>query len=264
MATMTTSDGVELFYTDRGTGPAVVMLHGWTCDGSDWSWLASDFEVDHRVIVPDLRGHGRSTRTVENFGMPQLADDVAALLRELDVASAIVVGHSMGTVVASIVAVEYPELVASLILVDPKYGIPDEDAAALCTGMDLDTPGTAAMIFDMFYTPDSPAWQRLWHLRRMLSITDHDLNAMFQALFGPGKLGRRSIAEPYLAGRKCPVLAAYSELFPEMAEWERSLPHGPLDHVPIVDGGHFPHQEHPVEFAALVRTWLDRLEVTAA
>ncbi|MGK2904440.1 MAG: alpha/beta hydrolase [Mycobacterium sp.] len=262
MATVAVADGVELFYSDSGDGPAVVMLHGWTCDGTDWSWLASDFEVDHRVVVPDLRGHGRSTRKVDNFGMEILAEDVAALLRNLDLERVIVVGHSMGTVVASVLAIEHPDLVAALVLVDPKYGIADENAEPLCAGMIADASATTPAIFDRFYLPDSPAWQRFWHLRRALSMPDHELNVMFQAMFGPGKLGRRSAAEPQLGRRPCPVLAVYSELFVDLANWESTLPHGPLDQVVVSPGGHFLHQERPEEFAQLVRAWLQKLHDT--
>ena len=48
------ADNVELFYSDHGQGPPVLMLHGWTRDGADWSWLASDLTVDHRVVVVDF------------------------------------------------------------------------------------------------------------------------------------------------------------------------------------------------------------------
>lgn len=266
MAMIEVADGVELFHTDHGPNhgqsPPVVMVHGWTCDGSDWSWLASDLQADHRVVVADLRGHGRSTPTIDSFDMATLAADVATLVKELGVGPAIVVGHSMGTVVASVLAVEHPELVSALVLVDPKYGIPDDRAEGLCAGMDADMATTTQAIFDMFYVPDSPSWQRFWHFRRMTSMPEAHVAAMFHAIFGPGNLGRRSVAEAYLGRRSCPVLAVYSELFDEAAEWERSLPHGPHDEVVVCTGGHFLHQEHPAEFAALVRSWLGRRSVS--
>ena len=74
------ADNVELFYSDHGQGPPVLMLHGWTCDGADWSWLAGDLTVDHRVVVVDFRGHGRSTRTVDPYGAQVLANDMVRVL----------------------------------------------------------------------------------------------------------------------------------------------------------------------------------------
>jgi pimeloyl-ACP methyl ester carboxylesterase len=113
MATVVVSDDVEVFFSDHGRGPSVLMLHGWTCDGADWSWLAGDLAVDHRVVVPDLRGHGRSTRTVDGYGARTLVDDMVRLLGHLAIEHAVVVGHSMGAIVASVMAVEHPDMVSA-------------------------------------------------------------------------------------------------------------------------------------------------------
>jgi pimeloyl-ACP methyl ester carboxylesterase len=56
-----TSDGARIFYTDTGQGKPVLLLHGWACDGNDWSWQAPELENRYRVIIVDHRGHGRST-----------------------------------------------------------------------------------------------------------------------------------------------------------------------------------------------------------
>ena len=85
--------GVDLFYTDTGSGPPVLLLHGWTCDGTDWAWLESDLEVDHRVINVDHRGHGRSSVVDGPYGAKPMAHDAADLLRHLEVDDVIVVGH---------------------------------------------------------------------------------------------------------------------------------------------------------------------------
>ena len=124
MSLLTVEEGIELHYSDDGHGPVVLLLHGWACDGSDWSWLAVDLAADHRVIIPDHRGHGRSTPTTARFGAKVLAADAEALLERLSIEHAVVVGHSMGTLVASALAVERPDLVTALILIDPCMGKP--------------------------------------------------------------------------------------------------------------------------------------------
>ena len=68
MPVIAVADNVEIFYSEHGNGPTVLILHGWTCDGADWSWLAADLAIDHRVVIVDLRGHGRSTQMVDPFG----------------------------------------------------------------------------------------------------------------------------------------------------------------------------------------------------
>jgi pimeloyl-ACP methyl ester carboxylesterase len=107
-------------------GPPVLLLRGWTCDGNDWAWLSSDLEVVHRVIVADHRGHGRSSIVDGPYGAIPMAHDAATLLSELQLTSAVMVGHSMGTLVASALTVEHPARVRALVLVDPVYGVPDE------------------------------------------------------------------------------------------------------------------------------------------
>jgi pimeloyl-ACP methyl ester carboxylesterase len=189
MATVVVSDDVEVFFSDHGRGPSVLMLHGWTCDGADWSWLAGDLAVDHRVVVPDLRGHGRSTRTVDGYGARTLVDDMVRLLGHLAIEHAVVVGHSMGAIVASVMAVEHPDMVSALVLVDPKYGLPDARAESLTAAMKLDPLKTARGIFDGFYAAESPLWQRVWHDRRLHGMPDSVTAAVFFAMFGSDTLG---------------------------------------------------------------------------
>ena len=265
MTIVAVSDDVEVFYSDHGCGPSLLMLHGWTCDGADWSWLASDLAVDHRVVVPDLRGHGRSTRTVDRYGALRLVDDMVELLRHLAIERAVVVGHSMGATVASVMAVEYPDMVSALVLIDPKYGLPDERAELLTAAMKVDPLEAALGIFDRFYVAESPLWQRFWHERRLRGMSASELATTFLAMWGPDTLGRRSVAEAYLGRRACPILAIYSGLAVEAAEWERSLAHRPQDQIPVWTGaGHFLHQERPKEFARLVRDWLCEFHGSAA
>ena len=99
MSTVTTQDGVEIFYKDWGpkTAQPIVFHHGWPLCGDDWDgqmlyFLAQGF----RVIAHDRRGHGRSTQTAGGHEMDTYAADVAALVEHLDLRDAIHVGHSTG------------------------------------------------------------------------------------------------------------------------------------------------------------------------
>ncbi len=257
MPVIAVADNVEIFYSEHGNGPTVLMLHGWTCDGADWSWLAADLAIDHRVVIVDLRGHGRSTQMVDPFGARVLAEDTARVLRHLAIDRAVVVGHSMGAIVASAFTVEFPNMVSALVLIDPTYGLPDHRAASLASAMRQDALEAAQEIFSRFYVAESPLWQRFWHDRRLRAMPLPALEKTFLAMWGPDTLGRRSVAETYLGRRDCPMLAVYAGRSADAAEWERTLPHGPHDHVVVWSGvGHFLHQERPQEFAALMRDWL--------
>jgi non-heme chloroperoxidase len=97
MNTVTTTDGVELFYKDWGKGQPIVFSHGWPLSADDWDAQMLFFlERGYRVIAHDRRGHGRSTQVADGHDMDHYADDLAALTTHLDLKDAIHVGHSTG------------------------------------------------------------------------------------------------------------------------------------------------------------------------
>ncbi|WP_407155108.1 alpha/beta fold hydrolase [Bradyrhizobium sp. STM 3557] len=97
MNTVTTKDGVEIFYKDWGRGQPVVFSHGWPLSSDDWDAQMLFFlGKGYRVIAHDRRGHGRSTQTGDHHDMDHYADDLAAVTAHLDLHDAIHVGHSTG------------------------------------------------------------------------------------------------------------------------------------------------------------------------
>src|SRR5947209_12256181 len=89
MNTITTKDGVEIFYKDWGKGQPIVFSHGWPLSADDWDTQMLFFlEHGYRVIAHDRRGHGRSTQTGSGHDMDHYADDLAALTAHLDLQGA--------------------------------------------------------------------------------------------------------------------------------------------------------------------------------
>ncbi len=97
MAQLKTTDGTHLHYTDWGSGPPVVLIHGWPLDGDMWS-SQSNFLAENgcRVVCYDRRGFGRSSQPWSGYDYDTLASDVDALMRELDLGGVTLVGFSMG------------------------------------------------------------------------------------------------------------------------------------------------------------------------
>jgi non-heme chloroperoxidase len=97
MSSITTKDGIEIFYKDWGKGQPIVFSHGWPLTADDWDAQMLFFgQQGYRVIAHDRRGHGRSTQTWEGNDMDTYADDLAQLTEKLDLKNAIHVGHSTG------------------------------------------------------------------------------------------------------------------------------------------------------------------------
>lgn len=109
---------VSLYFEDLGAGDPVLLLHGLGSSGQDWEHVVPRLAARYRVIVPDVRGHGRSDKPPGPYGVPLFAQDVAALCERLGLTRVHIVGLSMGGMIAFQLAVVRPELVRSLVIVN--------------------------------------------------------------------------------------------------------------------------------------------------
>ena len=102
------TNGTSIYVRSGGTGPAVVLLHGYGETGDMWAPLAVDLARDHTVVVPDLRGMGLSSKPAGGFDKKTQAGDVAGVLDELKIDRADLVTHDIGNMVGYAFAVLYP------------------------------------------------------------------------------------------------------------------------------------------------------------
>lgn len=97
MPYITTSDGVEIYYTEQGTGQPIIFSHGWPLNSDAWALeLKIIADAGYRAIAHDRRGHGRSSKTYTGNDMDHYAKDLSELVEALDLHDVIVVGHSTG------------------------------------------------------------------------------------------------------------------------------------------------------------------------
>jgi pimeloyl-ACP methyl ester carboxylesterase len=120
--------GIQMAYDDRGSGPSVMLLHGYPFNRSMWEEQANDLSGKYRVITPDLRGLGETTGTSEPATMEEMARDVAALMDELGIERVTLGGLSMGGYVALAFYRRFPLRVRALILADTRAQADTEEA----------------------------------------------------------------------------------------------------------------------------------------
>ncbi len=108
---------MKLFYKEYGDGPPVLLLHGLLGSADNWHTVAQRLAEGRKVVVPDLRNHGRSQHS-DDVGYSTMAGDVEELMNELEIESALIVGHSMGGKAGMELALSGPERVAGLVVED--------------------------------------------------------------------------------------------------------------------------------------------------
>jgi pimeloyl-ACP methyl ester carboxylesterase len=122
--TVASPEGADIFVRSGGSGPVVVLLHGYAETSDSWAPLAAELVKYYTVVVPDLRGIGRSSRPVGGYDKKTQAADIRAIVMALGHDRASVVSHDIGIMVAYAYAARYPDKVERLVVMDaPIPGI---------------------------------------------------------------------------------------------------------------------------------------------
>ncbi len=102
-------NGAKIWYESYGAGPVVIMLHGGLANSAYWGGQVPALAKDHRVILIDSRGHGRSSRDARPYTYELMASDVVGVMDALKIDRAAVVGWSDGAIIGLVMAMKYPE-----------------------------------------------------------------------------------------------------------------------------------------------------------
>jgi pimeloyl-ACP methyl ester carboxylesterase len=158
--TARSADGVEICFETVGSGPpAIVFVHGWSCDRTYWRGQLEHFASRHEVVTIDLAGHGESGAGRSDWTMTAFAADVVAVVEQLGLQEAVLVGHSMGGDVVVPAAGRLADRVVGLVWVDtyPSLGQPQDmvEHQRQMRRFRDDFVGTTSAIVRGFFRPSS-------------------------------------------------------------------------------------------------------------
>lgn len=243
-------DGVEIRYESSGQGePALVFVHGWSCDRSYWRAQMDHFSASHRVVSIDLAGHGESGLGRKDWTLAAFGHDVRAVIEALDLLQVVLVGHSMGGPVIVEAAQLMPDRVVGLIPVDTFQDVDRrmsvEEREGFLVPMRADfRKATEAAVKQFMFTahPDSGLIGRV--ARDMAASPPAVGISAMEHLFNYDEAGA-------LAAVKAPMHLINADLWPTNLEAaRRRKPEVALTVMPGV--GHFLMMEEPEEFNRLL------------
>jgi pimeloyl-ACP methyl ester carboxylesterase len=274
VGTLRLNGGGTLEFDDQGSGPAMVFLHGWSLGKDAFAKQRRELSDRYRVVVPDMRGHGDSKKFVEGNGIDTLADDLEQLLVELDLTDVILVGWSMGALVAW-QTVEGPQRgrIKGIVTIDmvPRVLNGDGWQHGLRAGthlydidIDLSKMRDDWRAFTRAYVPMVFACGKAIERRALIDdmlerVGDNDIESMtnlWHALVHADFIDTvQQLAVPTLI-----TYGALSQIYTEeAAAWMDE--HIPLSRrVCFEESGHAPHLEEPEHFNQALVDFADELE----
>ncbi|OKJ66910.1 alpha/beta fold hydrolase [Streptomyces sp. CB02261] len=267
----------ETFYEDRGTGPALLLVHGHPFDHTMWQPQIDRFSRTHRVIAPDLRGYGATplgthqapTRRPDataprSLGLDVFAEDLVALLDALEIDDCVLAGLSMGGQIAMELYRRHPGRVRGLVLADTFPAAETEEGRKARNAMAdrllrEGMRGYADEVLDRMVAPYNT--HAAPHVHRMMCATDPVAAAA--ALRGRAERADHrhtltTVAVPAL------VVVGRDDSYTPVADAEEMhalLPHATLA---VIDrAAHLPNLERPEEFDAVLESYLRSLVRTS-
>jgi non-heme chloroperoxidase len=282
--------GVSLFWTEKGTGSPVVLVHGIPTDYRAWDTAATALSDGYRAIAYSRRYASPNARAgdVSDSTIPANAADLAGLITKLGIAPVHLVGHSYGGFASAFLATQRPELLRSLTLIEPAIAsllLKDPRSAGQKLGLLLRSPGVALSAQRFLRDSNGPALDALRRNDPAAAVRLNldgieDREGAFDRFDPPTQAmfldNARTIAEtdtPYpplgraeLASIRRPCLVVHGET---SALWLRSIAQAAGAAIPgaevtaIPGSGHFPHLQNPAAFHATLRRFLDRVSPSA-
>jgi pimeloyl-ACP methyl ester carboxylesterase len=263
-------NGREFAFLDSGEGPAVLFIHGLTGSHRNWAHLVDKVNKDHRVVAPDLFGHGASAKPMGDYSLGAHAATMRDLLDRLGIDRVTLVGHSFGGGIAMQFCYLFPDRAERLVLV--SSGGLGRSVSPLLRAATLPGAGwvlpviasswvrgrgdAAGRTFARLGWQPSPDVTEIW--RGFTSLSDADTRRAFLAttrsVIDPG--GQTVTARDHLPmDIEIPTLVVWGTRDRMIPAWHATAAHQviPGSRVELFEGaGHFPHLDEPERFAELL------------
>lgn len=228
-------EGILMYYETHGHGDPLLLLHGFGGSGRVWNPYISDLTNHYRVIVPDLRGHGRSTNPLDEFTHRQSARDISVLLDRLDIREVRAMGISTGGMTLLHLATHEPARVEAMILIGATIYFPE--------------PARAIMRHSTVESLTSDDFERMRRIHTRGDDQIRSLRRQFHAF--KDSYDDMNFTAPFLSTIKARTLIVHGdrdEFFPVNipVEMYQAIPRAALWIVP--NGGHVPIHDPTLPF----------------
>ena len=269
-------NGHEFWYLDSGDGPAVLFIHGLTGSHRNWAHLVDTVNTDHRVLVPDLFGHGASSKPMGDYSLGAHAATLRDLLDRLGIDRVTLVGHSFGGGIAMQFCYLFPERVERLVLVS-SGGLGRSVSPLLRSATLPGAEWVLPLIASGWVRGRAEAVGRVlarvgwrassdvtegWH--GFMSLADADSRRAFLAttrsVIDSG--GQTVNAHDHLPmASEIPTLIVWGTEDRMIPAWHATMAHQAIagSRVELFEGaGHFPHLDDPERFARVLGDFVAR------
>jgi haloacetate dehalogenase len=273
------ANGIKQHFVEAGSGPPVILLHGFPETWYAWRKQIPGLAKQYRVVIPDLRGYGETGKPPAGYDKRTMAADIRALMQELGISRAPLIGHDRGARVATRFAKDHPDAISRLGVLDniPTLVIFEKMDAAIARGHWFFIFNQVADLPESLIAGREEIWLRFilqgWTYDPE-ALTPEEIGAYVRAYQKPGAV--RGAMSDYRAGREdvaqdkedegskiaCPTLALWGQdfelvgkMWDVMGIWRKLTTE--LRTVAIPQCGHLPHEERPEEVNAALLDFLD-------
>ena len=249
-------DSIRIAYEAHGNGiPALIFVHGWSCDRSYWKNQVVSFSKNFKVVTVDLAGHGESGLGRKSWTIEAFGSDVVAVVKKLGLKRVMLIGHSMGGDVIAETARQLPGIVVGLIMIDTYKkmgpGRTPEQVRAFVDKLRTDFKDSTGELVKSMFAPGSDSSLVNWVASDMSSAPPAIALDALDHSFSYSRQIPRTLEEI-----KLPVISINSDSSPTDVE---SMEHYGVQVMIMQGAGHFMMMEDPDRFNSLLKKAIAKL-----